>query len=386
MSDNPKVLLVADFNWRTRGGGSEIVRSLVGHEIGKTIAFATLTDPGKGSERWRYVLAEGSIARFGRSSYLWDSVLGVKRIAKEVVKLANHLKVKRIWFVLHGAVVQIANRSRQLTNIPIHVSVHDDPPYGVGLRSTRQLLMVPKINRDFRSVLQHATSVDVISIEMQNYYRSKHGINSTVVHRGLNQHQITTAAANPEKQLSIGILGNTYGQRQLRKLVKVLLRLKLRQQSDIGLVLIGRSPHFEQVENRFSKDLKIERLGHLSETLAVETLSKCDLLYLNYPFDWNCGVFRRTSFPTKLSTYLLSRRPILVHAPAGSTIGKLPASKLVTHWRTMKPCDGEEIINDVVSRQQDVVKQLDTARELLHRFYDIGKNREELASLLGVNL
>jgi hypothetical protein len=64
----------------------------------------------------------------------------------------------------------------------------------------------------------------------------------------------------------------------------------------------------------------VELVGDTPEEQAVQRLRACDFLYAMYPFEPRADVFRRTSLPTKVSSYLLSQRPIFGHAPAASSL------------------------------------------------------------------
>jgi hypothetical protein len=61
-------------------------------------------------------------------------------------------------------------------------------------------------------------------------------------------------------------------------------------------------------------------LGELPEEAAIEELSKCSFLYCMYPDVPRFEVFRRTSQPMKLSTYIQAQRPIFAQTPEDSTL------------------------------------------------------------------
>jgi len=83
-------------------------------------------------------------------------------------------------------------------------------------------------------------------------------------------------------------------------------------------VKIGRSREFEKVQEEHP-DL-VEDLGELPEKAAIEELSRCNFLYSMYPDLPRFEVFRKTSQPMKLSTYIQAQRPIFAHTPEDSTL------------------------------------------------------------------
>ena len=72
--------------------------------------------------------------------------------------------------------------------------------------------------------------------------------------------------------------------------------------------------------------LELEVTGHVDEPEGVAKLRDCFALYLSYPFGPRGKVLRTTSFPTKLSTYVMAARPVLLHMPADSSVAFLAAT------------------------------------------------------------
>jgi hypothetical protein len=64
-------------------------------------------------------------------------------------------------------------------------------------------------------------------------------------------------------------------------------------------------------------------IPQLSEIEAIEQLAECQFLYAMYPFDQALAIFRQTSLPTKLTTYLQTQKPILAHTPNDSTLAEI---------------------------------------------------------------
>ena len=62
--------------------------------------------------------------------------------------------------------------------------------------------------------------------------------------------------------------------------------------------------------------MNIEFLGWRSQEETLNIFANSDLLYCPYWFDPAYEVEARLSFPSKLTTYLASGRPVLFHGPA----------------------------------------------------------------------
>jgi glycosyltransferase involved in cell wall biosynthesis len=63
---------------------------------------------------------------------------------------------------------------------------------------------------------------------------------------------------------------------------------------------------------------RIERSGHLDDEQIQQALRSADVLFLPLAFDSPIAEVIRTSSPGKLADYLITGRPVLVHAPSDS--------------------------------------------------------------------
>jgi len=81
--------------------------------------------------------------------------------------------------------------------------------------------------------------------------------------------------------------------------------------------MVGLAERYRTVAGGFSD--MVELIPDTPEEEAVQRLSRCDFVYAMYPFERRADV-RRTSLPTKVSTYLLCQRPIFGHAPVASSL------------------------------------------------------------------
>jgi hypothetical protein len=75
--------------------------------------------------------------------------------------------------------------------------------------------------------------------------------------------------------------------------------------------------------------------GDLIEEKAIPLLAACDLLYAMYPTEKKYELFRRSSLPVKVSTYLQAQRPIFAHTPADSTL-----ACVVDKYKVGSICEG----------------------------------------------
>jgi hypothetical protein len=200
---------------------------------------------------------------------------------------------------------------------PVHITVHDDP-VSVFQRSTRYRLLSSFMRRSFSQVMRSAKSFDVISHGMRDFYRERFGVECQVVYRYVQGLLRFKDRVISTEVLRVGHIGIIYDANQFREFVEALCAHGRNLGMPIKLVKIGRSREFERVQEVYP-DL-VEDLGQLPEKAAIEELSKCNFLYSMYPDTPRFEVFRRTSQPMKLSTYIQAQRPIFAHTPEDSTL------------------------------------------------------------------
>lgn len=381
------LILLTDYPPRAGGGGAVILRSLIGEADRGRILWLSLSPdaPGATSDGPSQVLQSGS-GRFAsllrRRSMLTDSILGA-RLAAEVRAIAAERKAGAVWAVMHGAVVHVAAHLTGHADLPVHLTVHDDPAFGVALMSTRYLAMVPLIERDVRRSLRAARSVDVVCEDMGKRYRERYGVSSTVAHRGMSR-PIEPSATHETQVLEVGVLGNTYGYTQLPLLAEAVIKAA----STVGvpgrLVVLGQG-NGPQLARDFAGRLDVEVTGHLNEAAAVERLRRCFALYLNYPFGPRAAVLRQTSFPTKLTTYIQAARPLLVHAPRDSSIRFLSGRAFADYaawWDDMDVESGARALAQAWRAPALRPSRHEAAEFIRRTHYDLAPNRASLFAAL----
>ena len=336
------ILLLADQAWDSSGGGAVILRSLLAEGLVRNgVVWVTPSRVDQDLCRGHYGLISGSAGN-GRFSVLKDILWNANRLACEVRMLASQVDAAGVWSVLHGATVAITAKLVKASDLPIHATVHDDPVYATALRSRRLALFAPLIALHFRNALKAACSVDVVCDPMAVRYQRKYGVKSVVLHRGLPESVQPSPAYDLKGDgLTIGILGNTYGYRQLKTLGRAVELAAARLGVQPRIVICGQNQG-ERLKRDLIGRVEVEVKGHLDERAGIDRLRRCAMLYLNYPFGLSGRVLRETSFPTKLSTYVYAARPILIHAPSGSSISGLAAAygDYVVKWDSMDPIDG----------------------------------------------
>jgi glycosyltransferase involved in cell wall biosynthesis len=382
-AERPLVLLT-DYPPETPGGGAVILQSLLTPEDRTKIVWLT---PSRTRLEGRDVvwLRRGSSGRTrSQRRLLWlDHTVLAGALADEVVRIACERSAQALWIVMHGTAVAIAARLARRTSLAMHLTVHDDPAYATALGSRRYLALLPAIEHDFARAIRAAASVDVVSPAMADRYRRRYGVSSVVVHRGMDRAVEPSPPYERERWgLRVGILGNTYGYSQLL----ILGRAVARAAQELGVpgrLLVVGDGHGARLRRDLNGLVEVDFTGHIDEDEAVRQLQSCFVLYLNYPFSIRRAVLRRTSFPTKLSTYVQAARPLLVHAPSDSSVTPLgEMSGYATRWETLRPEDGAALLARIWADPQRADSVHADAEQVRARYFDHERNRGRILHAL----
>ena len=172
--------------------------------------------------------------------------------------------------------------------------------------------------RKFSEVLKGATSVSVISTNMQERYRADFGIHSVVLR------PVAVASAQARKprkgsMLRIVFAGSLYAKVEWNAFLKALAGVKWRIAGKrVVVYFVGAFPL-----RGASLDRHVKKLGYLPADEAVAICRKCDIAYLPYWLTGTNSMVAATSFPSKLSLYLSCGLPVLNHGPQTSEVSRL---------------------------------------------------------------
>lgn len=373
-------MLLTDFAANAKGGGAVILRSLINPEDLIWVGLSEVPAEDKSSIDYRLVKRDKFQSK--SRSIVLDSLFA-HSLAVQVIAIARRERVEVIWVVMHGAVVHIAAILARSNEFKVHVTVHDDP-IAYTLISRKRFWLAPLIAKDFAYTLKKANSVDVIGKNMSAYYRDKYDVGSKVVHRALEPIDRTEIYDREQNCLSIGILGSNYSYDQLPLLCRAMVRVGNIIGKKSRLVIIG-DGHGTKLKSEFAADVEIEITGHLDEEKGVNILKSCLVLYLNYPFTNNFKVFRHTSFPTKLSSYIQAVRPILIHAPKDSSITELTSRGMDTYiysWQSLAIEDGVKALIDCWNNRDKLNDWGNCAEKVRQTYFDTSVNRRLMHELI----
>jgi hypothetical protein len=179
----------------------------------------------------------------------------------------------------------------------------------------------------------------------------------------------------------VGHIGTLYHHKEFADFVAALHDYATEQHLTVKIVNIGRSPGIERVARGHPNS--IEQLGELPERDAIEVLSGCDFAYCMYPNSDRFKIFRRTSQPIKLTTYIQAQTPIFAHTPTDSSL----ASVVQMHklGQVCTSCAGDQIKKAIhaIRTNQVCRYKFEEARSKLLGISQVHALRQALLGLAG---
>jgi hypothetical protein len=216
-----------------------------------------------------------------------------------------------------SAVIDVCWRLQKQFQTPLCLQIWDDPLHilrqrGLDRWTTRQTL------KRFDDLLQKADRVAVISEQMREAYAARTAAQIYIIRHGVNCTPEVYAAQSNQGRFVIGFSGAMYADTAWRAFQGALDLLGWEIDGrKVELIVLGSRVSFQS-----RKVASARFLGWRTQEQVIEALSACDLLYLPQSFGSLDEPLTRLSFPTKLSTYVATGRPVFLHTPEYGSLTK----------------------------------------------------------------
>lgn len=238
----------------------------------------------------------------------------ISKLTSELLSFAESSGAEMIWCTLEGqTMIRLALALQKRLPLPMVSQVWDPP--GWWLRDNNvDRFSRKKVLSDFAEVLSNSKVTAAASWAMAEQYSKDYNCNAIALVPGLPgdwAHQ-PGAKLNDSSSLTIGFAGQLYSSDEWNCLMQAL--------ESTGWLIEGRRVEVKALGRSFGLNSQGERnirfYGWRSQQETVEILSGCDVLYCPYWFSPVYETESRLSFPSKLTSYLATGRPVLFHGPA----------------------------------------------------------------------
>lgn len=235
----------------------------------------------------------------------------VKRIAKEIVEFGRKHKIDCLWSVLDGTTtIRLTVQVAKQLKVPLVTEIWD-PPEWYNKINNLDPINTYKLFKDFGTALRLSRKLAAASIPMAKKYHQKYKVDAIPFLPSLDIKSTPPPASrpHPRKEFIIGVAGQLYSVAGWNALVESLRQLDWRiGEKQIRIRVLG-----NWINLQTSYKMAVEYLGYRSQQEALELMNDCDLLYCPYWFERHLNQVARLSFPSKLTTYLASGRPVFFH-------------------------------------------------------------------------
>lgn len=307
------------------------------------------------------------------------------QVLGKIVGFAQRHRVDLIWAVLSKPIIyRLAFSVSQQMGVPLVTTVWDPP---------ERLVVEDRLDRisrryaldDFAQAQRLAVRCGVMSEQMKNEYESQYGVTSYIVRHGVRAEECKTPRPRPNDNgmVTIGFAGSLYAQFEWNALLHALASVEWRLMGkDVVVRVLGPNMPIST-----SGRANIQYLGWRPVSEVVELLAECDVNYLPYWFDPAYRISVQLCFPSKMSAYLASARPVFYHGPEDSSparfLMKYPAG-LSCHSLEAKDIVAklEMILNDDVA----YAHMSEASHEAALQQFNLNVFLQQFAGLIGIKV
>lgn len=252
--------------------------------------------------------------------FLWslhNRVVVERQLLEQVTKCGSEHQVDLVWAILDSPVIyRLAAAVADKLAVPLVTTVWDPAEYvvaGAGLGPYWRRIAL----NDFSHSMRRAIRSSVMSDAMRDEYVERYGVRAIIMRHGLAYSDRLPPGVTPTSnaRFLIGFAGSLYAKQEWKALLSALDTCSWHiAGKDIYIRVLTRGEFRQYLDAGESS--RIEYLGWRSMAETIRLLSEMDVNYLPYWFDPAYDLSVRLCFPTKLTSYLASGRPVFFHGPS----------------------------------------------------------------------
>lgn len=372
-------------------------------EEGHEVAFALVHEPSlnfdipedkvtkikflkipKPREYWNIPKGNSTRSMFGeiRSLVMNNkiAIFDIPKIAKTIEEFGKEQKVDLVFALIQGqTLTRLVRKVSKNIKVPYVAQCWD--PLEWWLRDYGFDKITSMINMfEFATVAKNARKFAAMSWSMSNMFENDYSAKCVTNIPGLESGRVKIQKKDVGNSFKIAFAGQLYAIKEFEVLIKALDLIDWKFDGrKIHLELFGKT-FDEKYKN--NKNIKIK--GYVNQAELLKELASADLLYCPYWFDKNSEKACRISFPSKLTSYLKTAKPVLMHAPSYAS-----PRILLEEYKAAYICDSLDV-NDMLKLLKRII--LDSNREsvgergykVFERFLTYEQMKKSLFTSLGI--
>jgi len=240
----------------------------------------------------------------------------IATLTDEVAEFAKANDVQRVWGILNmTSVIDVCAKLVKRLRVPLIAHVWDDVEHLTLQRGLDAMTRRRTASR-FARLLAAAERTAVIGEAMSEHYTKSFEARCQIVRHGATDVTVPRGEHTNTDEFVIGFSGGMYCPSAWKAFQAALEHLNwCAAGKSLRLVVMSGHASFKS-----RSPAQVEYLGWRADSEVHERLSKCDLLYLPQPFESSQRALAELSFPTKLSAYVGTGRPVLIHGPEHASL------------------------------------------------------------------
>lgn len=256
------------------------------------------------------------LSLFGEAYY---TTIVTRVLIDKIVQFGKKHRIDMIWITLQGQTsIRLAEPVAKALNVPLLSEVWDPPEWWLK-ENNIDAFWTKMILKKFGQTLKFSKSCAVASWKMAKQYRDDYAANTVAFLPSLPANWAYPPAHHirSRSEIIIGVAGQLYSASEWDSFLAALDELHWQiDKRKIKIRLLG-----NHVALSSYKQMNVEYLGYQSQKDTLKLMNESDLLYCPYYFDPAYDKVSKLSFPSKLTTYLASGRPVFFHGPSESSPG-----------------------------------------------------------------
>ena len=252
---------------------------------------------------------------------LWAYERFARRTASKLSEFLLPQHAKPVWVIADStAVIDCIYYAFRQKAFPFRLQIWDDVRHLASLKHLDPV-SANRVFQRFRYLLTRAVDVAVIGEQMAAEYCSLGAKNCRIIRHGLDVDITVSALRAASESFRIGFCGSAYASDAWASLLKALDRINWTVASrPVELSVVGSEANFSS-----GHPVNAHFFGRRSMEETTRLMADCDLLYMPQSFQKNHDALTRWSFPTKLSTYVATGRPVFFHTPTWGSLSSFAA-------------------------------------------------------------
>jgi hypothetical protein len=277
----------------------------------------------------------------------------IPRLARHVIAFGREQQVDRVWCILQGqTMIRLALPVARGLGVPLLTQIWDHPSWWLDAHRVDPLTS-KRILRRYDRTLQQSTRIAGASFVMANAYQQAYGVPAVALIGSMAAERILpplAASADPSR-IRIGLAGQIYSRQEWNALLAALASRDWQLHGrPVSLRYLGRE---HEVQGSPVPSDRLELFGYRSQVETLRLMAECDVLYCPYFFDEDRRIISRTSFPSKLTTYLAAGRPVFFHGPHDAAPAVFLREHTAGHLcHSLEPASIAESLNELLASPQ----------------------------------